>query len=141
MSEPSQTALVDSNVLLDILTEDPVWFDWSSSQLAALADRGRLAINPLIYAELSAGFDRIEELDDALPSELFSRLALPWSAAFLASKCFLAYRRAGGMRRSPLPDFYIGAHAAVEGMPLLTRDASRYRRYLPRLVLIAPDRA
>jgi predicted nucleic acid-binding protein len=138
---PSRTALVDSNVLLDILTEDPVWFDWSSSQLAALADRGRLAINPLIYAEVSVGFDRIEELEDALPRELFSRLALPWPAAFLAGKCFRAYRRSGGTRRSSLPDFYIGAHAAVEGMPLLTRDTSRYRRYLPRLVLIAPDRA
>lgn len=141
MSTPSRTVLVDSNVLLDVLTEDPVWFGWSSSELAGAADRGRLAINPLVYAEISVGFERIEEIEEALPSETFIRLPLPWPAAFLAGKCFLAYRRAGGKRRSPLPDFYIGAHAAVQGMPLLTRDPARYRTYLPRLTLITPDRA
>jgi len=135
------TVLVDSNVLLDVLTEDPVWYAWSLATLAAAADQSSLAINPLVYAEVSIGFERIEELEEALPPETFRRLPLPWPAAFLAGKCFLAYRRAGGKRRSPLPDFYIGAHAAIEAMPLLTRDASRYRTYLPRLELIAPDTA
>jgi len=133
------TVLVDSNVLLDVLTEDAVWYAWSSAALAAAADESGLAINPLVYAEVSIGFERIEELDEALPSQTFLRLPLPWAAAFLAGKCFLAYRRAGGERRSPLPDFYIGAHAAVEEMPLLTRDPVRYRTYLPSLDLIAPD--
>jgi hypothetical protein len=130
--------LVDSNVLLDVLTDDPVWLAWSSEALADAADAGRLVINPLVYAEVSIGFERIEELDQALPAETFLRAPLPWAAAFLAGKCFVAYRRAGGERRSPLPDFYIGAHAAVEGMPLLTRDPDRYRTYLPRLELISP---
>jgi predicted nucleic acid-binding protein len=133
------TVLVDSNVLLDVLTEDQVWYDWSSSALAAAADESGVAINTLVYAEVSIAFERIEELDEALPPATLLRLALPWDAAFLAGKCFLAYRRAGGKRRSPLPDFYIGAHAAVEGMPLLTRDPKRYRTYLPALELIAPD--
>ncbi len=141
MSARGGTVLVDSNVLLDILTEDPTWYAWSSAALAAAADQSSLALNPLVYAEVSIGFERIEELDEALPPETFLRLPLPWPAAFLAGKCFLAYRRAGGRRRSPLPDFYIGAHAAIEAMPLLTRDASRYRTYLPRLELIAPDTA
>jgi predicted nucleic acid-binding protein len=130
--------LVDSNVLLDVLAEDPTWFEWSSRALAEAADRSRLAINPIVYAEVSIGFDRIEALDTALPEGVFTRLPLPWPAAFLAGKCFIAYRRASGERRSPLPDFYIGAHAAVAGMSLLTRDARRYRTYLPRLDLIAP---
>jgi predicted nucleic acid-binding protein len=133
------TVLVDSNVLLDVLTEDPAWYAWSSSALAAAADESGLAINPLVYAEVSIGFERIEELDEALPAETFRHVPLPWAAAFLAGKCFLAYRRAGGERRSPLPDFYIGAHAAVARMPLLTRDPTRYRTHLPRLELIAPD--
>ncbi len=141
MSTRGGTVLVDSNVLLDVLTEDPVWYAWSLATLAAAADQSSLAINPLVYAEVSIGFERIEELEEALPPETFRRLPLPWPAAFLAGKCFLAYRRAGGKRRSPLPDFYIGAHAAIEAMPLLTRDASRYRTYLPRLELIAPDTA
>jgi len=131
--------LVDSNVLLDVLTEDPVWYAWSSAALAAAADESGLAVNPLVYAEVSIGFERIEELDEALPPDTFLRLPLPWAAAFLAGKCFLAYRRAGGERRSPMPDFYIGAHAAVVGMRLLTRDPTRYRTYLPRLDLIAPE--
>lgn len=135
----SRAVLVDSNVLLDVLTEDPVWYAWSSTALAAAADARRLAVNPLVCAEVSVGFERIEELDEALPPETFLRLPLPWPAAFLAGKCFLAYGRAGGQRRSPLPDFYIGAHAAVERMPLLTRDPTRFRTYLPRLALIAPD--
>jgi predicted nucleic acid-binding protein len=126
-------------VILDVVTEDPQWNDWSSSMLARCAERGMLVINPIIYAELSVGFARIEELDEVLPADSFRRDPLPWEAAFLAGKCFLAYRRKGGTRRSPLPDFYIGAHAAVTGLPLLTRDARRYRTYFPQLSLLAPD--
>ena len=139
MSAREAATLVDSNVLLDVLTEDPEWFAWSSAALASAADRGYVAINPLVYAEVSVGFEQVEDLDDALPPDTFVRLPLPWPAAFLAGKCFVAYRRAGGARRSPLPDFYIGAHAAVEGLTLLTRDAASYRTYLPRLRVIAPD--
>jgi predicted nucleic acid-binding protein len=130
--------LVDSNVLLDVLTEDPGWYAWSAAQLAAVAEEGDPAINPIIYAELSRGFARIEELDAALPETLVRRLALPWEAGFLAGRAFLDHRRRGGIRRSPLPDFYIGAHASLAGMPLLTRDAKRYRTYFPKLELICP---
>ena len=131
--------LVDSNVLLDVLTEDPTWFDWSASALEEHAESAVLMINPIIYAEVSVRFARIEELDVALPADLFKREPLPWDAAFLAGKCFLRYRKAGGAKRSPLPDFYVGAHAAIRGATLLTRDASRYRTYFPTLQLIAPD--
>ena len=130
--------LVDSNVILDLLTSDPNWGDWSAGALEMHADESVLVINPIIYAEVSVKLDRVEELDDALPPAKFRRDALPWDAAFLAGKCFLEYRRRGGERRSPLPDFYIGAHAAVRGMKLLTRDAARYRGYFPRLHVIAP---
>ena len=130
--------LVDSNVLLDVLTEDRSWLAWSSEALARCADEGPLVINPLIYAEVSIGFDRIEELDEALDPSSFQRRPLPWEAAFLAGKCFLRYRRRGGTRSSTLPDFYIGAHALVEGLTLVTRDAARYRTYYPRLPLVAP---
>lgn len=132
------TTLVDSNVLLDVLTDDRVWAGRSGSALAKAADEGRLAVNPIVYAEVSVRFEQIEELDRFLPSEWFDRLPLPWAAGFLAGKCFQRYRRAGGLRRSPLPDFYIGAHAAVEGLTLLTRDARRYRTYFPRLELVTP---
>lgn len=131
--------LVDSNVLLDVLQEDARWYAWSARQLSECAEQAGLVINPVIYAEVSIGFDTIESLEDALPPEQLRREPLPWEAAFLAGKCFLRYRRSGGTRRSPLPDFFIGAHAAVAGMPLLTRDASRYRSYFPKLALIAPD--
>lgn len=131
--------LVDSNVLLDVVTEDPSWFEWSSSALARCAEEGPLAVNPLIYAEVSIGFERIEELDEVLDSAGFLRLALPWEAAFLAGKCFLRYRRRGGARSSTLPDFYIGAHALVEGHTLLTRDSARYWTYFPRLTLVSPS--
>lgn len=131
--------LVDSNVLLDVLQEDARWYTWSARQLAECAEQAGLVINPVIYAEVSIGFDTIESLEDALPPEQLRREPLPWEAAFLAGKCFLRYRRSGGTRSSPLPDFFIGAHAAVAGMPLLTRDASRYRSYFPKLALIAPD--
>lgn len=130
--------LVDSNVLLDVLTEDDRWYAWSSHALARAAESDVLVINPIIYAEVSVRFERIEELDEALPTDLFRRDVLPWEAGFLAGKRFVRYRRRGGARRSPLPDFYIGAHAAVSGMRLLTRDGSRYRSNFPRLPLIAP---
>ena len=130
--------LVDSNVLLDIMTEDQQWYAWSADALEEQAEEAVLAINPIVYAEVSIRFDRIEELEDALPTTVIERAALPWEAAFLAGKCFIRYRLRGGVRRSPLPDFYIGAHAAVRGWKLLTRDATRYRSYFPTLRLIAP---
>ncbi len=130
--------LVDSNVILDVLTEDARWFAWSADALGKSAESDVLVINPLIYAEVSVRFERIEDLDAALSPALFRRDPLPWEAGFLAGKCFVAYRRRGGARRSPLPDFYVGAHAAVRGMILLTRDASRYRSYFPTLSLRAP---
>jgi len=131
--------LVDSNVLLDVRTADQEWREWSEMALAACADRGPLSIDPIIHAEISMGFSRAEELDEALPPSVFRRLPLPWEAAFLAGKAFLRYRRQGGARSAPLPDFYIGAHAVVSGLRLLTRDGSRYRTYFPSLDLIAPD--
>ena len=130
--------LVDSNVILDVLTDDADWGDWSASMLAEAARAGPLAINPIIYAEVSAGFKRIEDLDDALPAAYYRRLPLPYEAAFLAGQCFVKYRRRGGARRSPLPDFSIGAHAALADLTLLTRDAKRYRTYFPTLRIIAP---
>jgi predicted nucleic acid-binding protein len=130
--------LVDSNVILDVVTEDAAWHAWSASRLEEVAEDHILIINPLVYAEVSVGYETIEALDAALPATAFRREALPWEAAFLAGKCFHRYRRGGGKRRSPLPDFYIGAHAAVRGIPLLTRDAGRYRSYFPKLTLIAP---
>jgi predicted nucleic acid-binding protein len=130
--------LVDSNVLLDVLTEDPEWFAWSSQMLATSAEADRLVINPLIYAEVSLGFDRIEDLDASVPADYFVREPLPWEAAFLAARAFRAYRRRGGARTHALPDFYIGAHAAIAGYTLLTRDARRYRTYFPRLRVVAP---
>jgi predicted nucleic acid-binding protein len=134
----SRDVLVDSNVILDVLTEDVQWFEWSSSHLAEVAAERPLVINPIIYAEVSIRFDRIEELDDAVPADHFRREALPWEAGFLAGKAFLQYRRRGGKRRSPLPDFYIGAHAAVRAFRLLTRDARRFRAYFPTVPLICP---
>lgn len=130
--------LVDSNVLLDLLEEDPDWYDWSSEQLQKTADCCSLIINPVIYAEVSVGFQRIEELEEVLSIDFFQRVALPWEAAFLAGKCFIRYRKLGGTKRSSLPDFFIGAHAAVSGLTLLTRDAARYRTYFPSLKLITP---
>jgi predicted nucleic acid-binding protein len=130
--------LVDSNVILDIFTEDPHWYDWSAESLVRCADEASLAINPMIYGEVSLRFQTIEELEEVLPRESFQRLPLPWEAAFLAGKCFVKYRARGGPKRSPLPDFYIGAHAAVADMRLLTRDPKRYRTYFPRLRLVAP---
>lgn len=131
--------LVDSNVILDIVTEDTKWFRWSSETLTHYAEDHILNINPIIYAETSVAFDRIEDIDSVLRPTYFRRLTLPWEAAFLAGKCYVKYRKKGGVRRSPLPDFYIGAHAAVKGMTLMTRDISRYRTYFPKLNIIAPN--
>ncbi|MBV8681369.1 MAG: type II toxin-antitoxin system VapC family toxin [Caulobacteraceae bacterium] len=133
--------LVDSNVLLDLMTEDARWFAWSAQALERAADRHRLVINPVIYAEVSIRYSRIEDLDAALPKTMLDREAIPYEAAFLAGKAFVAYRRRGGSRRSPLPDFLIGAHAAVAGHLLVTRDPARYRTYFPKLALIAPDQS
>jgi len=133
------TVLVDSNVLIDLLSSGGDWQAWSETAVETAASRARLAINPVIYAEISVGFDSIEVLESALPRSLYLREEVPYDAAFLAGKAFLAYRRRGGVRRSPLPDFLIGAHAAVRGYELLTRDAARYRAYFPTLRMIAPD--
>lgn len=130
--------LVDSNVILDVVTEDVEWCDWSAAQLERLAEHHIFIINPIVYSEVSIGFERIEDLDRAMPADFFRREPLPWEAGFLAGKCFLKYRKSGGARRSPLPDFYIGAHAAISGLTLLTRDAGRYQTYFPKLRLIAP---
>ena len=130
--------LVDSNVILDVMTDDPEWGEWSTATLEELAGSSVLLINPIIYAEVSVRFSRIEDLDDALPAAFFRRDPLPWEAGFLAGKSFRRYRQQGGARRSPLPDFYIGAHAAVKRARLLTRDASRYREHFPRLDIISP---
>jgi predicted nucleic acid-binding protein len=130
--------LVDSNVIIDVLTDDDGWRDWSQAALENAADRDELGINPIIYAEIAAGFAALAELDQQLGSDAFTRLALPYEAAFVAGKAFDEYRRRGGMRASPLPDFYIGAHAAVAGLTLLTRDARRYRGYFPKLRMISP---
>jgi predicted nucleic acid-binding protein len=130
--------LVDSNVLLDVLTESPRWWSWSSAALREAGDDSRLVLNPVIYAEVSVRFSKMEELDTILNETGFVREAIPYEAAFLAGKAFLAYRRRGGTRRSPLPDFFIGAHAAIAGYRLLTRDAARYRTYFPTLELVTP---
>lgn len=130
--------LVDANVLLDVMTEDDRWFEWSSDALAESAETGPLYINPVIYAEVASRFTRIEDLDDALPPEDFRRVALPWPAAFLAGKVFLDYRSNRGTQRSTLPDFFIGAHAAVANLALLTRDTRRFKTYFPTVRLISP---
>ena len=129
--------LVDSNVLLDVFTDDARWGDWSAAALARAFDEGPVIINPIVYAEVSVGFDTIENLDAALPARV-EREALPWDAAFLAGRCFLAYRRGGGARHSPLPDFYVAAHAAITGRALLTRDRPRHTQFLPTLRVISP---
>ena len=132
------TVLVDSSVLLDVLSDDSVFYDWSSAMIDSLAGEARLVINPLIYAEVSSRFNRIEELDEALPEFLYRREALPFEAAFLAGKAFLKYHSRGGSRTAPIADLYIGAHAAVARYNILTRDPRRFRRYFPTVELIAP---
>jgi predicted nucleic acid-binding protein len=128
--------LVDTNVLLDIVTQDPTWRSWSENALREAAERSTLAINPIVFAEVSMKFDRIEDVDAALVD--FVREPLPYEAGFLAGKAFLSYKKRGGVKRSPMPDFYVGAHAVVGRMQLLTRDATRYRTYFPKLKIIAP---
>jgi len=131
--------LIDSNVILDIVTKDSNWYDWSAQALKHAADNHELAINSVIYAEVSIGFEKIEELDQALPPENFVCLPILKEVAFLAGKCFFQYRKNGGQKKSTLPDFFIGAHAAILKMPLLTRDINRYKTYFPRLEIIAPE--
>jgi len=132
------SVLVDSNVLLDVLRGDGAWTAWSAGALASAAETNRIVINPIIYAEVSVRYSRIEDLEAALRPDLFAREPIPYRAAFLAAKVYVLYRRRGGSRPSPLPDFFIGAHAAVANFRLLTRDPGRYRTYFPNLVLITP---
>ena len=131
--------LVDTNVLIDVFHKPNAFTDWSMMQLAAARMNGPLLINPLIYAEMAAGFATREDVDSALAPGLFRREELPWEAAFAAGQAFLQYLRSGGDRRSPLPDFYIGAHAMVKGHRLLSRDVSKYRTYFPLLPIISPE--
>lgn len=132
------STLVDSNVLIDLFDEGSEWHSWSDAALTECAERGALVINPLIYAEVAAGFASIEDVEDALDPAFLRREPLPWQAAFLAGHAFVRYRARGGSRRSPLPDFFVGAHAAVAGYTLLTRDPRRYRYYFPKLRIISP---
>jgi predicted nucleic acid-binding protein len=130
--------LVDTNVLIDYLNEENEWFDWSVRMLEDVAEHGRVYVNPIIYSEVSVAYNSVEDVESALPAQYFLRTALPWEASFLAAKVFQQYRRRGGKRTSCLPDFFIGAHAAVSGLTLLTRDARRYLTYFPKLRVIAP---
>jgi predicted nucleic acid-binding protein len=132
------STLVDSNVLIDVLSLHEEWGSWSAAMLTRAAEEGVVVINPIIYAEVCFGYDSLEAVDDALPAEYYRREPLPWAASFLASQAFIAYRQRGGVKRSRLPDFYIGAHAAVGGHTLLTRDPKRYRSYFPKLRIVAP---
>jgi predicted nucleic acid-binding protein len=130
--------LVDSNVLIDIVQQDPAWYAWSAQRLMDAVDQGIAVINPIVYAEVSVGYETIESFEQAIALFNFARRDLPWEAAFLAGKAFARYRGRAGRKTSPLPDFYIGAHAAVAGLTLLTRDARRYREYFPKLGIISP---
>jgi len=131
--------LFDTNVLLDIATADPIWMLWSEKQLRAAATQGLILINPIIYAELAPAFANAPDLDRWLDPAVFRRSPLPYAAGWLAAQAFLTYRRVGGVRTSPLPDFYIGGHAQVEDLTLVTRDAARYRTYFPNVLLITPS--
>jgi predicted nucleic acid-binding protein len=130
--------LVDSNVILDVATADPAWFEWSAQQLARWLDQGPVVINAIVYGEIAFATDRIEVMDDLLPPHLYDYRAIPREAAFLAARAHASYRSRGGSRQSILPDFLIGAHALVERLPLLTRDERRYRQAFPGLRLISP---
>jgi predicted nucleic acid-binding protein len=130
--------LVDTNVLVDILQNDPQWADWSIAQMRAQSSLHALVINPIIYAEVSLSFSTIEALDDVVGTLALELLEIPRPALFLAAKAFAQYRRRGGSKLQVLPDFFIGAHAAVEGWPLLTRDARRFKTYFPTLEVLAP---
>lgn len=130
--------LVDTNVLVDVLQNDPQWADWSIAQMRAQASLHDLAINPIIYAEMSLSFSTLEALDQVVGTLELELQEIPRPALFLAAKAFAQYRKRGGSKLQVLPDFFIGAHAAVEGWPLLTRDASRFRTYFPTLEVLAP---
>lgn len=130
--------LFDTSVLLDIATADPLWLPWSENELRLAAASEPIAINPIVYAELAPAFATATDLDRWLDPTIFQRIPLPFEAGWAASRAFLRYRRGGGIKTAPLPDFYIGAHALVEGHTLVTRDATRFRTYLPNLTLIAP---
>jgi predicted nucleic acid-binding protein len=131
--------LVDTNVLVDVLANDPDWCDWSVAQLQAQSRVHRLAINPIIYSELSLTFSSVEALDDVLEDMQLGMMEMPKAALFLAGKAFVHYRRSGGTKHNVLGDFFIGAHAAVAGLPVLTRDARRYRSYFPGVKLVTPE--
>jgi predicted nucleic acid-binding protein len=133
--------LVDTNVLLDLVTDDPVWAVWSARQLRRLSTRSSLIVNSVIYAELSVGYDHVDEVDAALDAAGVELVEIPRAALFLAGRAFQSYRARGGTRTSVLPDFFIGAHAAIQGLSLLTRDARRYRSYFPTIELITPGDA
>jgi predicted nucleic acid-binding protein len=130
--------VLDTNVLLDIATADPTWLAWSEGQFRAAAALGPILINPIIYAELAPAFATQADLDQWLDPAVFQRLPLPYSAGWLAAQAFIKYRRAGGTKNSPLPDFYIGAHSDIEGLTLVTRDGARYRTYFPGVTIICP---
>ncbi len=132
--------LVDTNVLLDVLAKDSQWFAWSSRMLADALDQGAVVINPVVYAEVGSGYREQAVLDEILSEQPFVREDLPWDAAFRAGQAFVMYRRRGGARTAPLPDFFIGAHAATRGYRLLTRDRVTYAAYFPELQIIAPER-
>ena len=138
--QPAATGtLVDSCILIDVLADDPQWCEWSLEQLDRCGQQAPLVINPIILAEISPRFERAADLAAALAALPLVRQALPWDAAFLAGQAFKVYRGAQGAKTSPMPDFYIGAHALVNGLQLLTRDAARYRSYFPRLQIVAPE--
>ena len=130
--------LVDTNVLVDVLQDDPQWAEWSISELRAQASVHQLVINPVIYAEMSLSFSTLEALDDVVVTMGLELREIPRPALFLAAKAYAQYRKRGGAKQQVLPDFFIGAHAAVEGWPLLTRDATRFRTYFPGLEVLAP---
>ncbi len=130
--------LVDSNILLDILTIDPQWYDWSASKLSLIAESHELIINDIIYTEISIGFERIEDLEETFSGDFFKIMPMSKEALFLAGKAFLQYKSNNGTKNSVLPDLFIGAHASVLGIPLITRDTSRYKTYFPKLQLITP---
>lgn len=131
--------LVDTNVLLDVFTDDPRWRPWSEIALSEAIGAGPIGINPIIYAEASLAFDAVEALDRQLEALMLDRLPLPYGAAFEAARAYRRYRNAGGARSAPLPDFYIGAHAENDGLTLITRDARRFQTYFPGVTLVSPE--
>jgi predicted nucleic acid-binding protein len=133
--------LVDTNVLFDLVADDPIWADWSARQLRIWSAYGTLVVNPVVYAELSVGYDRIDEVDAALDAAGVELVEIPRAALFLAGKAFAKYRARGGTGSGVLPDLFIGAHAVVQGIGLLTRDSRRYRTYFPTIILITPGDA